>query len=52
MKKKPLSMKKLYQYAVDFMFYEFENSGMSDKELQKRTDIIKDYLDFIWKNRD
>ena len=50
MRRKPLSMKALTQYLSDFMFFDFETSGKTDEELNKRLDIIKEFIDYIWKN--
>ncbi len=61
MKKKPLSMKKLYQFAIDYSgakakWIERNKWGEQTKKanlanLKKEVSIIKDFLDFVWKER-
>jgi|GEM_PF-6945862 len=66
MKKKPLSMKKLHLAAIAFLNMEFEEyvkaatgeETKKDKEelalslIEDKKEVIEEFLDFIWKNRD
>jgi hypothetical protein len=62
MKRKPLSMKKLCQYMVEYLADEIKketggktrNLGVSQVELSDKIDKknhnILDFIDYIWKN--
>lgn len=63
MKRKPLSMKKLYQYVADFLVEEqelerkqneFMGFDVSKEHLifhtKERNSVLVRYLDYIWKN--
>lgn len=61
MKKKQLSMKKLYQVAIDYFDAKskwIERNKWVEKtkkaslaKLKKDMNVIKEYLDFVWKER-
>ena len=61
MKKKPLSMKKLYQLAIDYSGAKaqwIERNKWVEKtkkanltKLKKEIGVIKEFLDFVWKER-
>ncbi len=56
MKRKPLSMKKLYQYAIDFLINKHKQdirwSGIGQGKLESLIDEseAKQFIDYIWKN--
>lgn len=54
MKRKPLTMKKLFQYASEYLtkMYEFDNTGkaMSSVKQSLKLKHITEFLDYIWKN--
>ena len=59
--KKQLSMKKLYQFAIDYSGakikwiernkWEERTKKANFAKLKKDMDVIKEYLDFVWKER-
>ena len=61
MKKKPLSMKKLYQFAIDYSGAKakwIDRNHWVEKtkranliNLKKEIGVIKEFLDFVWKER-
>jgi len=58
MKKKPLSMKKLYSHAVDFLMEEKKDEkrwlAISQTDIQEflENSEVTRFLDYVWKNRD
>ena len=59
--KKQLSMKKLYQFAIDYSGakikwiernkWEERTKKANFAKLKKDMNVIKEYLDFVWKER-
>lgn len=50
MRRKPLSLKKLYLYEIDFIYDDDNQKKYTTKELEHIHKIITEYIDFIWKN--
>lgn len=56
MKRKPLSMKKLTLYTMEFMIERknnewIENGGdLTIEQMEEEYDFLKDFLEYIWKN--
>lgn len=51
MKRKQLSMKSLYQYTSDFMNERYPQGAYSvGGNFEADLDLLKKFLDYIWKN--
>jgi hypothetical protein len=54
MKRKPISMKALYEYASEYLteLYEFEKTGKAMEEVEQSLELkhITEFLDYIWRN--
>ena len=51
MRKKPLSMKKLYILAGKYLAKEYGKKIETKESLACKDSLVR-YLDFVWKNRD
>ena len=49
MRKKALSMKDLYVYAMDFFNEECQTYNYDERK--KEVELVMKYLDYVWKNR-
>jgi len=56
MRRKPLSMKSLHQYAIDYLLdiEKQEKNNFSGKEIieitEYESETIKQFIEYIWKN--
>jgi hypothetical protein len=50
MKRKPLSMKALHQYAIDYLKFYSEDDEENILDAEEKMQTIQDFFDYIWKN--
>ena len=51
MERKPLSMKKLHQYVIDYLEERYPRDEYFRQDLaEKNLTTLKEFLDYIWKN--